>query len=268
MSNSEYLRLEKEGNICNLVLSRPERLNAMDRGFFQAMGNAFEEIGKDEEIRAVIISGEGKAFSAGTDLKDLGNFLQGVGAKDRRALRGIIEELQAGFDAVEQCDRPVIAAIHGYCIGGGVDLISSCDIRIATRDAIFSIRETRMAIVPDLGTVQRLPYIIGHGYFRELALTGRDFGAEEAYRMGLVTHLCKDKGELMEKAREIALEIASCPPLTVRALKEAIIFSRDYGVRAGLQVVAHMNAYNIPSEDLWEAMAAFKEKRRPRFLGQ
>lgn len=267
MYRSEYMKIEKEGHIGHLILARPERLNAMDRSFFRSMAEAMEFIQKDDEIWVVIISAEGKAFSAGTDLKELGNLLSGVGAKDRHGLKDLIKELQAGFNAIEECNRPIIAAIHGYCIGGGVDLIAACDIRIATKDAIFSIRETKMAIVPDLGTVQRLPYIIGHGFFRELAFTGRDFGAEEAYRMGLITHICDDIQKLMEKAKEIAEEIIECPPLTVRALKEAILFSRDHDIKAGLDIVAHINAYNIPSEDIFEAISAFKERRRPKFTG-
>lgn len=267
MYRSDYIRTEREGHIGHIVLSRPERLNAMDREFFRSMREAVEAIEEDEEVWVVILSAEGKAFSAGTDLKELGSLLGGVGARERHALRSLIKELQLGFNAIEACSRPVIAAIHGYCIGGGVDLISACDIRIATRDTIFSIRETKVAIVPDLGTVQRLPHIIGHGHFRELALTGRDFGAEEALRIGLITHMCEDINGLMKKANEIAEEIASCPPLTVRALKEAILFSRDHGVKAGLDMVAHVNAYNIPSEDLFEALAAFREKRRPKFSG-
>jgi enoyl-CoA hydratase len=262
------MKLVKEDRIGNLILSRPERLNAMDRGFFRSMKECLETIEEDEGIWVVIISAEGKAFSAGTDLKELGELMAGVGAKDRARMRKVIRELQEGFNAVERCTRPVIAAIHGYCLGGGVDLISACDIRIATRDAVFSIRETRVAIIPDLGTVQRLPHIIGHGYFRELALTGRDFGAEEALRYGLVTHVLGDREALLSKAREIAQEILACPPLTVRALKEAIIFSRENGTMAGLDLVAHMNAHQIPSEDIFEAMAAFREKRRPQFKGE
>jgi enoyl-CoA hydratase len=268
MFKNKHMRLEKEGNICHLILTRPERLNAMDRGFFTSMRQAFELIEADEDTWVVIISAEGRAFSAGTDLKELGGLLTGVGARDRHRLRALVKELQSGFNAVEECTRPVIVAIHGYCLGGGVDLISACDIRIATKDAIFSIRETRMAIVPDLGTMQRLPHIIGWGRFKELALTGRDFGAKEALEMGLITHMCEDVNSLKEKAKELALEILKCPPLIVRAVKEAITFTRDHGAKAGLDLVAHMNAYNLPSEDLFEAVAAFQEKREPKFKGQ
>jgi enoyl-CoA hydratase len=162
----------------------------------------------------------------------------------------------------------VIAAIHSHCIGGGIDLITACDIRIASRDAVFSIRETRMGIIADLGTLQRLPPIIGQGWFNELALTGRDFSAEEALNMGLITHICDDHQALNLTARNLADQIAACPPMTVQGTKEVILYNRDNGVDAGLRYVAQKNAAVLPSEDLVEAVTAFMEKRRPTFKGK
>ena len=149
-----------------------------------------------------------------------------------------------------------------------MDLISACDIRIASRDALFAVRETRTAIIADLGTLQRLPHIIGHGWFRELALTGRDFSAEEALRMGFVTRLCEDRDALYEEAKRLAQQIAECSPMTVQGAKEVINYSRDAGVRAGLEYVAQKNAALLPSEDLMEAFKSFMEKRAPRFKGK
>ena len=162
----------------------------------------------------------------------------------------------------------MIAAIHSHCIGGGIDLISACDIRIATEDAVFSIRETPMGIIADLGTLQRLPFIIGHGWFRELALTGRNFSAQEALQMGLITRLCADREALYAEAEKLADRIAACPPLTVQGTKEVILYSRDNGIDAGLQYVAQKNAAALPSEDVVEAVTAFMEKRKPVFKGK
>jgi enoyl-CoA hydratase len=162
----------------------------------------------------------------------------------------------------------VIAAIHSHCIGGGVDLISACDIRLATADAVFSIRETRMGIIADLGTLQRLPHIIGHGWFRELALTGRDFTAAEALQMGLVTRVCDNQEELYSEARVLAGQIADCPPLTVQGVKDVILYSRDHGIESGLKYVAQKNTAALPSEDVVEAVTAFMEKRKPVFKGK
>ena len=147
-------------------------------------------------------------------------------------------------------------------------MICACDIRMATADAIFSIRETRMGIIADVGTLQRLPHIIGHGWFRELALTGRDFTAPEALQMGLVTRICNDTAALYEEAENLAAQIAACPPLTVQGTKEVILYSRDNGIEAGLQYVAQKNAAASPSEDLTEAVSAFMEKRKPVFKGK
>ena len=147
-------------------------------------------------------------------------------------------------------------------------MICACDIRLATSDAVFSIRETRMGIIADVGTLQRLPHIIGQGWFRELALTGRDFGAREALQIGLVTRICDDRPALYDEAKQLAAQIIACPPLTVQGTKEVINYSRDNGIEAGLQYVAQKNAAALPSEDLMEAVRAFMEKREPVFKGK
>lgn len=164
--------------------------------------------------------------------------------------------------------QPVIAAVHGHCMGGGVDLISACDIRIATSGAIFSIRETRMAIIADLGTLQHLPLIIGDGWFRELALTGRDFTGDEALKIGFITHLCEDRDILYKEAERLAGEIAACSPLAVQGVKDVVLHSRDCGVYAVLEYVAQKNASLLQSDDVMEAFRAFKERRPPEFKGK
>jgi enoyl-CoA hydratase len=149
-----------------------------------------------------------------------------------------------------------------------VDLLSACDIRFASRDAVFSVRETRIGVIADIGTLQRLPHIIGHGWFRELALSGRDFTAEEALKMGFITRLCETREELYDEAEKLAVEIASLAPLTVQGTKDVILFSRDNGIHPGLRYVAQKNAAALLSEDLMEAIAAFMEKRKPVFKGK
>jgi len=194
--------------------------------------------------------------------------LGGKGADDRDALRKTILDLQESNNAIERCRKPVIAAVHGHCIGGGVDLLSACDIRLASTETIFSIRETRLAIIADLGTLQRLPHIIGQGWFRELALTGRDFSAAEALQMGFVTRVCDSREATVGAAAELAREIAGLAPLTVQGVKEVINYSRDNGVYPGLAYVAQKNAAALSSEDLMEAVTAFMEKRDPVFRGK
>ena len=268
MSDTGPLKAEKDGYITWLTLNRPERRNVLNLAFFEALIQHFEEFDNDPDVRVVIIKAEGKNFSAGTDLQELTSLLQGNGADFREETRKKIIHLQEGMNAIEKCRKPVIAAVHSHCVGGGIDLLSACDIRMATRDALFSIRETRVAIIADLGTLQRLPHIIGHGWFRELALTGRDFSAEEALRMGLITRLCEDRDVLYEDARRLAAEIAACSPLTVQGVKEVILYSRDHGVHPGLEYVAQKNASLLHSEDLKEALRAFTQKRPPEFKGR
>ena len=268
MSATAQFKVETDEHVAWLTLNRPEKRNTMGTPFFKELSEHLDKFDQDPAIRAVIIKAEGKSFTAGTDLTEVGSLLSGKAADQREGTRKAILELQGSLNKIEQCRKPVIAAIHSHCIGGGIDLISACDIRMATKDAIFSIRETRMGIIADLGTLQRLPYIIGHGWFRELALTGRDFTAEEALQMGLITRICEDREALYAEARKLAGLMAECPPLTVQGTKEVILHSRDHGVDAGLQYVAQKNAAALPSEDVVEAVTAFMEKRKPVFLGK
>jgi enoyl-CoA hydratase/carnithine racemase len=268
MGDTDPFKVEKDEFIAWLTFNRPEKRNAMNLEFFEGLTQRFREFHEDPEVRVVVIKAEGESFTAGIDLFELGSLLQGNGADFREGLRKNIVHFQESMNAVEECRKPVIAAVHSHCIGGGIDLLSACDIRMASRNALFSIRETRVAIIADLGTLQRLPYIIGHGWFRELALTGRDFSADEALKMGFITHLCEDRKTLYEEAHRVANEIAACSPLTVQGVKDVILYSRDHGVGAGLSYVAQKNAAVLPSEDLREAFQAFTEKRPPQFKGK
>ena len=268
MNDKSNFKVKIDSHIAWLTLNRPEKRNAMGLAFFEEIGELFDDFDRDAHIRVVIIKAEGKSFSAGTDLKEAAKLLDQASADGRENMRNQIIALQQGFTKIECCRKPVIAAVHSHCIGAGVDLICACDIRMATRDAIFSIRETRMGIVADVGTLQRLPHIIDQSWLRELALTGRDFTAPEALQMGLVTRVYDDPATLYGEAEKLALQIIACPPLTVQGTKEAIIFSRDNSVEAGLKFVAQKNAAALPSEDLVEAFSAFMERRAPVFKGK
>ena len=261
-------KIEKEGNVAWLILNRPEKRNSMTWEFFAELGDSFRAFDEDPEVRAIVIRAEGKMFTAGLDLVAAGSLLGDGSAAYREGLRKKILEIQGTISAIEHCRKPVIAAVHGWCIGGGVDLLCACDIRLAAKDAIFSIRETRIGIVADLGTLQRLPTIIGHGWSRELALTGRDFTAEEALKMGFITRLCEDRVALLCETKKLTEEIAGLPPLAVQGTKDALLNGRDRGVQPGLDYVAQKNAALIPNEDMMEAVAAFLEKRRPVFKGR
>ncbi len=268
MSQSDILIEEKENHIIWLTLNRPEKRNAMNLELLQGLMDLFERYDQDPDVRVVVVKGEGKSFCAGMELAALAELLEASTADYRERLRREIVRYQESMSVLEKCRKPVIAAIHGACVGGGVDLASACDIRLASKETVFSVRETKLALVADLGTLQRLPYIIGEPWARELALTGRDFTGPEAKEIGFVTHLCEDQTALYQKARELAEEIAACSPLAVQGVKDVMRFNRDYGVDAGLKYVAQKNAAILICEDALEAITAHVEKRRPVFKGR
>lgn len=244
----------------------------MPPAFFPEIRDAFTEIASKPEIRAVVVRSTAKGFSYGLDLpatfKEHAKLFTGGGATERTALLTLIRDWQDCMESIVRCAVPVIAAIHGPCIGGGIDLITACDIRLASEDAIFSVRETRIAIVADLGTLQRLPSIVGQGHARELAMTGGDIGAERAAAIGLVNHVHATTEALHKAADEMAKTIAANPPLTVRGVKDVLDFGRDHGAKAGLSYVSAWNSAFLASEDLGEAMASFMAKRPPEFKGK
>lgn len=185
-----------------------------------------------------------------------------------RAARANILRLQDSISSVARCPKPVVAAIHGYCIGGGVDLASACDIRLASADSTFSVRETRVAIVADLGSLQRLPRIIGKGHVAELAYTGKDITAERARQIGLVNEVFPHAEDAQGAAAELAEQIAANSPLAVQGTKAVLEACADRSVIQGLDYVATWNAGFLQSEDLTEAMTAFMAKRSPHFEGR
>ena len=268
MAEGDFLKVERDGHLAWLTLNRPEKRNAMNLEILSGLMEIFESFDRDPEVRVVVIKGEGRSFCAGLELTALAGLVEQSTADYRETLRREIVHFQDSMNVLEKCRKPVIAAVHGACVGGGLDLVCACDIRVAASDALFSVRETRLALVADLGTLQRLPYIVGEPWARELALTGRDFSAGEAREIGLITHLLPDQESLYAKAGELAHNIASCSPLAVQGVKDVMGFNRDYGVRAGLKYVAQKNAAILICDDALEAITAHIEKRKPVFKGR
>jgi enoyl-CoA hydratase len=240
--------------------------------FFAECEAAFRALAADRSVRAVVVRSGAKAFSYGLDLPAAfqahGDVLAGGGAGKRAELLALIRRLQGAFTVIAEHPVPVIAAVHGACIGGGLDLVSACDVRICSREARFSLREVKVAIVADLGSLQRLPPIIGQGHTRELAFTGKTIDAERALRIGLVNEVFDTPEAVAAGAAAMAAEIAHNPPLTVRGVKDVLDFGAGRSVGEGLAYVAAHNAAFLASEDLGEALAAFMEKREPRFSGK
>ncbi|MFW6051278.1 MAG: crotonase/enoyl-CoA hydratase family protein [Myxococcota bacterium] len=273
MQDLKALAVETKDHVAEVELLGPGKGNAMGPDFWKELPHVFDALDADPEVRAVVVRGRGEHFTFGLDLKammqDLGPHLGGEQlARQRTELLGLIERLQGSINAVERCRKPVIAAVHGWCIGGGVDLITACDVRLASADAKLSVREVRVAMVADVGSLQRLPRIVGQGHARELAFTGKDVDASRAERMGLVNEVFPDRDTLLEAARAMAREIADNPPLVVQGVKRVLNFGADRPVADGLAYVAAWNSAFLHSKDLGEAVTAFMERRKPAFRGE
>lgn len=263
------IALTVDRHVAVVQLNRPESSNAMNETLWQELRAAFDWADATPEVRVVVLAGAGRNFCAGIDFSMLANINKRIVSSDearsREALRRLILDLQDCLSAAERCRKPVLAAIQGACIGGAVDLITCCDMRYAAADAVFSVREIDIGMVADVGTLQRLPSLVGEGMARELAFTGRDVGAEEAAALRLVNRVYPDGEALLAGVMATARSIAAKSPLATRGLKEVMNYSRDHSVADGLNYVATWNAAMLLSADLGEAMAARREKRQPEF---
>lgn len=267
------LRIERTGAVAEVVLMGPGKGNAMGPDFWREMPQAVRQLDEDESVRVLLVRGDGAHFTYGLDVpamsQELGPFLFGDdNAQERTRLLSLIGRMQEATEGLARCRKPVIAAIHGWCIGGGVNLAAACDIRLCSQEARFSLREVKLAIVADIGALQRLPRIIGEGYTRELAYTGADVSAARALAMGLVNEVFPSPEALLTAAREMAQRIAENPPLVVQGCKQVLEFCADKSVADGLRFVSVWNSAFLRSQDLSEAFAAFLEKRPPRFQGK
>jgi enoyl-CoA hydratase len=273
-AHSEYrsLRVERAGAIAEVVLTGPGKGNAMGPDAWRELPEVFDALDRDASVRAVVLRGEGANFCYGLDLPAMfgGEFqLQGEQlAAERTAFHDMVLWMQRAGNGVAACRKPVIAAISGWCIGAGLDMIAACDMRVCSADARFSLREVRMAIVADMGSLQRLPPIIGQGHTRELALTGKDIDAAHAARIGLVNEVCDTPEAALAAARELAEQIAANPPLVVQGVKRVLNECQGKSVEEGLRYVAVWNAAFLQSRDLGEALAAFLQRRPPQFEGR
>jgi enoyl-CoA hydratase len=275
--SSEVLGIELDGHVATLWLDRPEKRNALGPPFWADLPRAMAAIGADPDVRAVVVAAKGPHFTVGLDLVAMSGLVGPSGSDNgaplstaarARTARAAIQRMQASVTSVAECAVPTVAAVHGYCIGGGVDLVAACDIRLASSDAQFSVRETKIAIVADLGSLQRLPGIIGRGHVAELAYTGKDISAARAASIGLVNQVSADAEAVLKDARAMAAEIAANSPLAVQGTKAVLVAGEGRSVSEGLDYVAAWNAGFLASDDLAEAMAAFMEKRPAVFTGR
>lgn len=271
--SSSVLTLEVKDHVATLWLDREEARNAMGSTLWRDLPLAANAISENSSIRVVIIAAKGPHFTVGLDLKEFGGGFAGSGPPGSRASSNAatyksVRTMQDSVTSIAALAVPVIAAVHGYCIGGGIDLISACDIRLCASNTTFSVRETKVAIVADLGTLQRLPKLVSAGHVAELTFTGKDIDALRAQAIGLVNSIHGDDAQdVMNAAVELANEIAANSPLAVQGTKAVLAANDGRTVDEGLEFVARWNTMYLQSNDLREAMTAFIEKRTPVFSG-
>jgi enoyl-CoA hydratase len=273
VSAFKFYRVDKKPPVARVTLNRPAKKNAMNPPAWEETIPIFRDLDQDPEIRVVILAAEGDCFSVGIDLVEMSGSIPEI--TDPNQTGGVkwrllekIGRLQKALTCIEQCRKPVIAAIQGYCLGAGLDMVTACDVRLCSRDAVFALKEAAVGFVADVGVLQRLPLIVGQGMARQMAFTAGSIDAARAREMLLVNEVLDDREALDRRAEALALEIAANAPLAVQASKAVLNYGVGRTIADGLQYVASLSATIIPSEDLFEAFTAFTEKRPPHFKGQ
>jgi enoyl-CoA hydratase len=265
----QHLEVTRDGHVATLWLNRPDKLNALSEDMWSDIPKAVSELDDDGDVRVIILAGRGSAFTVGIDVNMLAG-IQPTGsspAKGNFHIYTEIKRLQQTVSSLAATPKPVIAAVHGYCLGAGANLISACDIRLASADAVISIRETKMGLVADIGALQRLPGIVGNGVTAEMAMTGADYPADWALEKGLVNRVFDDPEALMAGAGQLATEIASNSPLVTQGIKKILQANDGRTIDQALDYMAQWNSSFLISNDLMEAISAFMEKRDPDFTG-
>ncbi|MEX1669181.1 crotonase/enoyl-CoA hydratase family protein [Zhongshania guokunii] len=257
------LAVRLEEHVAWVALNRPEKANAMNEPMWNEIQTCFEWLDSEPSVRAIVLCGEGRHFCAGIDLAMFAGLGQGAESVEKsrfvEQFRSVILRLQGNLTAIERCRKPVIAAIQGSCVGGGVDIVSACDMRFCCEGVKFSIKEIDIGMVADVGTLQRLPHIVPQGIVRELAYTGRNVYAAEAEKIGLVNRAYASYEEMIEAVSELAQDIARKSPLAIRGTKQMLIYTRDHSVADALNYQATWNAGMLSFEDVMLAIGASSE---------
>jgi len=260
--------LEIKNKVAHVQMCRPDEFNSMNKAFWSELPHLIDTISNDASARVIVLSGQGKHFCAGMDLA---NFTQGGNAPkahlgmQKEAGYRVTRDLQYTITCLEKARIPVIAAIQGACVGGGVDLATAADIRYCTKDAFFCIQEINIGMAADVGTLQRIPKLIPEGIVRELAYTGRRFLAEEAMKHGMVNKVFENQEEMMESVMEIANEIASKGPLAIAGTKESLNYGRDHSTEESLNHIALWNTAVGINDEMGVAFKAKAEKKEAEF---
>ncbi|AMO22134.1 crotonase/enoyl-CoA hydratase family protein [Ramlibacter solisilvae] len=254
-------------HVAHLVLNRPEAMNTMNPAFWRELDEVLTSLHREGSARALVISSTGRHFSAGMALETFGGAisLDDSSPEGRAAVFDLLGDLQSTFTKLESLRIPVIAAIHGGCIGGAVDMVTACCIRYATADAFFCVQEINIGMVADVGTLQRLPKLIPLGLAKELAYTGRRLPAQKALACGLVNELFDSQDAMLAAALQCAAEIASKPPVAIWGTKQVIHYARDHSVDDALKQMGWVQGAIWSNAHVREAIAAMKQKRAGEF---
>jgi len=266
LSALETLSVSIENHIAHIQLSRPEALNSMVPAFWRELPAVVRKIDEGSQARVIVISSQGKHFSAGMDLSvftEMAKDFQGEPARRAERTRRMVINLQDSFNALEEVRIPVLVAVQGGVIGGAVDMICAADSRYCTQDAYFTIKETELGMTADVGTLQRLPHLIPQGLVRELAYTGRNMPSSEAKECGFINQVFMDHQSMLEGVLKIAAKIAKHSPMAVAGCKEMINYTRDHSVSDSLTYMATWQSGMFQMPDVQEAMAAGQAKRLP-----
>ncbi|NIO37292.1 hypothetical protein GTO27_06255 [Candidatus Bathyarchaeota archaeon] len=256
---ASFLTPEEE-NIAIIRLNRPDALNALNKGLLEDLGNVLEEIREDSKIRSVIITGAGRAFSAGADLSE-------AGSGGEAEMKARMELGQKVFDEIETFDKPIIAAIEGYALGGGLELAAACDMRIASEKASFGNPEVNIGLIPSWGGCVRIPKLIGRAYAAKIILTGERIDAKEAERIGLVNKVVPPD-ELESTATYLAGQLATKAPIAIRLAKDILSKATEISMKEGNRMMVEAGLACAKSDDIIEGISAFFEKRTPKFKGK
>jgi enoyl-CoA hydratase len=263
----KLVKIKIVDHIAFLSLARLDSLNAVNQELATEIMESVKELDANNEVRVIVLKSDARIFCAGIDLKfAMTSVMADTGSSGAAGLEGHV--FLDCCNILEQCRKPVIAAVHGACVGAGLDMISACDIRLCADDATFSIRESGIGLVADMGSLQRLPLIIGQGFTREMAYTARFFTAREVERMRLINAIYPDRASLYEAVEKLARQIAINPPLGVQSAKELLNASRYMKVEEAMSKGGMMNRRLLTTEDFKEAAMAFVEKRKPAFKGK
>lgn len=265
----QHIEVEVEDGVATLWLNRPDKLNALSEDMWADIPAAMSDLDDDDDVRVIILGGRGAAFTVGIDVNMLAGLrpdTSSVAMTNKQVYRDV-KRLQKTVSSFADTAKPVIAAIHGYCLGAGANIISACDIRLGSEDALISIRETKMGLVADVGALQRLPAIVGVGTTAEMAMTGNDYTADWCRRRGLLSDVYPDRESLHEGAQDMARAIAVNSPLVTQGIKRILQANVGQTMEQALDYMAQWNASFLLSNDLNEAMAAFIEKREPDYTG-